>query len=61
MTKPYSFNQDEMNGIAEEIYRNIIRECEKLKDQTNCPNEQVLALLSVIASNFAPIVDNKNN
>ena len=61
MTKPYSFNQDEMNGIVEEIYRNIIRECEKLKDQTNCPNEQVLALLSVIASNFAPIVDNKNN
>ena len=61
MNKPYSFNQDEMNGIVEEIYRNIIRECEKLKDQTNCPNEQVLALLSVIASNFAPIVDNKNN
>ena len=55
MTKNYSFNQDQMNGIVEETYTNIIRECEKLKDETNCPNEQVLALLSVIASNFAPI------
>ena len=57
MTRPYSFNQDQMNGIVEEIYTNIIKECEKLKDETNCPNEQVLALLSVIASNFAPIVE----
>ena len=58
MTKPYSFNQDQMNGIVEEIYTNIIKECEKLKDETNCPNEQVVALLSVIASKFAPIVEN---
>ena len=50
-----------MNGIVEEIYKNIIKECEKLKNETNCPNEQVVALLSVIASNFAPIVENKNN
>ena len=57
MTTPYTFNQDQMNGIVEEIYTNIIKECEKLKDETNCPNEQVLALLSVIASNFAPIVE----
>ena len=57
MTKPYSFNQDQMNGIVEEIYSNIIKQCEKLKDETNCPNEQVVALLSVIASNFAPIVE----
>ena len=57
MHKPYSFNQDQMNGIVEEIYANIIKECEKLKDETNCPNEQVVALLSVIASNFAPIVE----
>ena len=55
MNKPYSFNQDQMNGIVEEIYSNIIKECEKLKNETNCPNEQVVALLSVIASNFAPI------
>ena len=60
MTKPYSFNQEQMNGIVEEIYANIIKECEKLKNETNCPNEQIVALLSVIASNFAPIVDIKN-
>ena len=60
MTKPYSFNQDQMNGIVEEIYTNIINESEKLKDETNCPNEQVLALLSLIAANFAPLVENKN-
>ena len=60
MTKAYSFNQDQMNGIVEDIYKNIIKECKKLKDETNCPNEQVVALLSVIASNFAPIVENKN-
>ena len=59
MIKPYSFSQAQMNGIVEEIYANIIKECEKLKDETNCPNEQVVALLSVIASNFAPIVENK--
>ena len=58
MNKPYSFNQEQMNGIVEEIYANMMKECEKLKDETNCPNEQVVALLSVIASNFAPIVDN---
>tara|TARA_A100000164_G_scaffold305148_1_gene281281 strand:+ start:474 stop:671 length:198 start_codon:yes stop_codon:yes gene_type:complete len=61
MTKPYSFNQDQMNGIVENIYENIIKECEKLKHETNCPNEQIVALLSVIASNFAPIVKNKKN
>ena len=61
MPEPYAFNQDQMNGIVEEIYTNIIKECEKLKDETKCPNEQVVALLSVIASNFAPIIENKNN
>ena len=61
MNKHFSFNQDQMNGIVEEIYTNIIQECEKLKDETNCPNEQIVALLSVIASNFAPPVENKNN
>ena len=59
MAKPYAFNEDQMNGIVEKIYTNIIRECENLKDETNCPNEQIVALLSVIASNFAPIVENK--
>ena len=61
MPKPYSFNQDQMNGIVEEIYANITKECQKLKEETNCPNEQVVALLSVIASNFAPRVEIKKN
>ena len=61
MNKAYSFNQDQMNGIVEEIYKNIIKQCKKLKYETNCPNEQIVALLSVIASNFAPIVENKKN
>tara|TARA_B100001029_G_C14950127_1_gene388276 strand:- start:143 stop:328 length:186 start_codon:yes stop_codon:yes gene_type:complete len=60
MNQPYSFNKEQMNGIVEEIYANIIKECEKLKNETNCPNEQVVALLSVIASKFAPITKNKN-
>ena len=50
-----------MNGIVEDTYANIIRECENLKKNTNCPNEQVVALLSVIASNFATTnIKNKN-
>ena len=55
MNKPYSFSNDQMNGIVEDTYSNIIKECENLKKNTNCPNEQVVALLSVIASNFATI------
>ena len=53
MNKPYSFSNDQMNGIVEDTYANIIKECENLKKSTNCPNDQVVALLSVIASNFA--------
>ena len=53
MNNPYAFNHDQMNGIVEEIYSNIIKECKKLQDETNCPNEQIVALLSVIASNFS--------
>jgi len=49
MNKPYSFIIDQMNGIVEETYANIINECENLKKNTYCPNEQVVALLSVIA------------
>ena len=60
MDKPYSFSSDQMNGIVEDTYSNIIKECEKLKKDTNCPNEQVVALLSVIASNFATKTE-KNN
>ncbi len=61
MNKPYSFNQEQMNGIVEDVYSKIMKECEKLKNETNCPNEQLVALLSVIASNFAPIIENKTN
>ena len=53
MNKAYSFSNDQMNGIVEDTYSKIIKECENLKEITNCPNEQVVALLSVIASNFA--------
>ena len=53
MNKPYSFSNDQMTGIVEDTYTKIIKECENLKKNTKCPNEQVVALLSVIASNFA--------
>ena len=59
MNMPYSFSSDQMNGIVEETYANIIKECENLKNNTNCPNEQVVALLSVIASNFATTTEKK--
>ena len=59
MKEPYSFTNDQMNGIVEETYANIIKECENLKNNTKCPNEQVVALLSVIASNFATTTEKK--
>ena len=59
MNKPYSFNIDQMNGIVEDTYAKIINECENLKKNTNCPNEQVVALLSVIASNYATTTEKK--
>ncbi len=46
-----------MNGIVEETYENIIKQCENLKQVTDCHNEQVVALLSIIASKFAPITE----
>ena len=61
MNKPYSFSIDQMNGIVEDTYRKIINECENLKKNTNCPNEQVVALLSVIASNYATTTEKKEN
>ena len=61
MNKPYSFSIDQMNGIVEITYANIINECENLKKNTNCPNEQLVALLSVIASNYAPKTDEIEN
>ena len=61
MNKPYSFSNDQMNGIVEDTFTNIIKECENLKKNTNCPNEQVVALLSVIASNFAITTEKNEN
>ena len=59
MNKPYAFNNEQMNGIVEDTYSQIIKECENLKKSTNCPNEQIVALLSVIASNYATTTDKK--
>ena len=61
MNKSYAFSNDQMNGIVEDTYAKIIKECENLKKNTNCPNEQVVALLSVIASNFATAPENRKN
>ena len=61
MNKPYSFSNHQMNGIVENTYANIIKECENLKKITNCPNEQIVALLSVIASNFATNIEKREN
>ena len=61
MNKPYSFSIDQMNGIVEDTYTKIINECENLKENTNCPNEQVVALLSVIASNYATLKEKNEN
>ena len=61
MNKPYSFSIDQMNGIVEDTYAKIINECENLKKNTNCPNVQVVALLSVIASNYAITTEKSDN
>ena len=55
MKNSYSFNDEQMNGIVEDTYKKIIFECNNLIKETECPNEQVLALLSLIASNYAPL------
>ena len=61
MNKPYSFSNEQMNGIVEDTYANILKECENLKKDTNCPNEQIVALLSVIASNYATTTEKNEN
>ena len=52
MSKEFSFSEDEMNGIVEDTYKNIINECNNLREETKCPNEQIIALLSLVASTF---------
>ena len=52
MNKQFSFSENEMNGIVEHTYKNIINECNNLIKETKCPNEQIIALLSLVASTF---------
>ena len=54
MNKQFSFSEDEMNGIVEDTYKNIINECTNLINETKCPNEQIIALLSLVASTYTP-------
>ena len=54
MSKQFSFSEDEMNGIVEDTYKKIIIECKNLISETKCPNEQIIALLSLVASTFTP-------
>ena len=53
MIEKYSFSEEHMNGIVEDTYNNLISECNNLIKKTNCPNEQILALLSLVASNYS--------
>ena len=54
MSQKFSFSEDEMNGIVEDTYKNIINECKNLIRETQCPDEQIIALLSLVASTFTP-------
>ena len=54
MSQQFSFSEDEMNGIVEDTYKNIINECKNLIMETKCPNEQIIALLSLVASTYTP-------
>ena len=57
MKTQFSFSEDEMNGIVEETYKNIINECKNLIRETKCPNEQIIALLSLVASTYTPTLN----
>ena len=54
MNNKFSFTEDEMNGIVEDTYKNIINECKNLIRETKCSDEQIIALLSLVASTFTP-------
>ena len=58
MKTQFSFSEHEMNGIVEETYKNIINECKNLIRETKCPNEQIIALLSLVASTYTPTLNN---
>ena len=57
MSKHFSFSEDQMNGIVEDTYKNIINECKNLIKETKCPNEQIIALLSLVASTYTPTLN----
>ena len=59
MNKQFSFSDDEMNGIVEDTYKNIINECKNLIRETKCPNEQIIALLSLVASTYTPSISSE--
>ena len=59
MKNKFSFTPEQMNSVVEDTYSKIINECNNLIKETKCPNEQIVALLSVIASNYAPINEKK--
>ena len=59
MKNKFSFTPEQMNSVVEDTYSKIINECNYLIKETKCPNEQIVALLSVIASNYAPLNDKK--
>ena len=54
MGKQFSFSEKEMNGIVEDTYKNIINECKNLIRETKCPDEQIIALLSLDKVNCFP-------
>ena len=54
MSKQFSFSEKEMNGIVKDTYQNIINECKNLIKETNCHDEQIIALLSLVASTYTP-------
>ncbi len=59
MKSKFSFTPEQMNTVVEDTYSKIINECNNLIMETKCPNEQIVALLSVIASNYAPLNEEK--
>ena len=59
MKSKFSFTPEQMNTVVEDTYSKIINECNNLIKETKCPNEQIVALLSVIASNYAPLNEEK--
>ena len=56
MSNQFSFSKDEMNGIVEDTYKNIDNECKNLIKETKCPDEQIIALLSLVASTYTSTI-----